>query len=201
MTEDLRVLFTAVFEPWVIGDGSYPPLIVGMPVNLSFEMSVGELAGAEQPESLHAAGDGEYAFTGTVLATYAEGDPIVAVQANELRFFIEGPRIASLAAGTRITGRGTLVVDYYAWAEYVDERDHPPNLFFDLIVRRIRRVAIPERFISRSAKRKSAPARLPPSEFGEVSQIESMVGGSFTDEFYLLDLETIDQSIPRTFIG
>lgn len=44
---------SAIFESWLMGDGSYPPLKVGQPVNLSFEMRVDDIEPAPASDEPH----------------------------------------------------------------------------------------------------------------------------------------------------
>ncbi len=192
----------AILESWVIPDGSYPPFAVGMPVNLSFEMAVRQISiNAAAEDSFESNGEGEYSFAGRVLAKYNGGDPLAVVEASGFRFFLEGTRAQELRPGERVQGLGSLVVDYYIWVEYVNERREAPDLFYNLGVRRIRRVQIPDSLVSRHATGKALPARVAPSEFGAITELQTMVGQEFDEEFYLLDLETTDLAVPRTFSG
>jgi hypothetical protein len=194
---------TAILESWVIPDGSYSPFGVGMPVNLSFGMGVRELStDAGVADAFESRGDGEYSFAGRVLATYCDVEPLAVVQADGFRFYLEDAQAAELRAGDPVQGVGTLEVDYYVWVENVDELPEPPDLFYNMVVRRIRRVQIPESFISRNEIQhsKSLPCRVAPADFGEVIELLTMEGQDFDEEFYLLDLETIDREVPRSFL-
>src|SRR5712691_9222753 len=104
---------TAILESWVIPDGSYPPFTVGMPVNLSFEMAVRELApNATAPDSFEAIGDAEYSFAGRVLKIYNGSDPLAVIETVGFRFFLEGTLAQQLRSGESVHGLGSLVVDY-----------------------------------------------------------------------------------------
>ena len=101
----------------------------------------------------------------------------------------------------RVTGKGTLLLDYYIWVENLARYLNPPDIFFILEVTRIRKVQIPERFIHRSEKGKSGPTRVSPADFGIVIDLETMVGQKFDEEFYLVDFNEINRrDVPRTFL-
>ena len=139
------VKLTAVFESWHIADGNYPPLRRGQHVNLSFEVepSVIDRLPSSEPDSFVHLGGGEYEFAGTVLRIYSDdvSDPVVVVSCGELRFYMN--RSLSLNTGHRVHGRGKLLLDHYLWVEFLDRYPNPPDLFYQLIVERIKRVQIP----------------------------------------------------------
>ncbi|HLJ45604.1 MAG TPA: hypothetical protein VKU01_06335 [Bryobacteraceae bacterium] len=197
---------TAVFESWHLGDGNYPPLRRGQQVNLSFEIYPFETArgDANHSDSFTHLGGGSYEFKGSILRAY-DDDPqevVMIVQSGDFRFYINRP--LGLKLGDPVVGRGTLMFDHYLWVEFLDHYPDPPDLFFQLVVHRIRRVQIPERFVTRHERGKSFPASLSPTEYGEkdVTEIETMEGQSFEEAFCLVDLtqEGVSGSIPRTFV-
>jgi hypothetical protein len=200
------VKLTAVFESWHIGDGNYPPLKRGQQVNLSFEINPSDIeqADSDQAESFVHLGGGEYEFTGTVLRIYADGpqDVVVVVSSGGFRFYINRP--LRLDVGQRVRGSGTLLLDHYLWVEFLDRYTNPPDLFYQLVVERIRRVQIPESFVVRNQNGKTLPASLAATAYGEehIVEIETMEGQAFDEEFYLLDLteEGIRGQLARTFI-
>ncbi len=191
---------TAVFEEWFIGDGNYPPLYKGMAVNLSFQVQPDFVSPAKSSEKLSFThlGDAEYDFCGEVLRIY---DNLAIIDTGAFRFYIETPEVSKFTPGLRLSGSGTLLLDYYIWVEFLDRYLNPPDIFFTLEVTRIRKVQIPEDFITRYEKGKSGPTRLPPEDFGIISEIETMAGQKSDEVFYLVDfIETDRRDVPRTFL-
>lgn len=197
---------TTVFESWHIGDGNYPPLRKGQQVNLSFEISPTDVdrADSNQDDSLVHLGSGQYEFTGSVLRRYAN-DPqevVTVVRSGDFRFYIN--HALSLNEGDRVRGSGMLLLDHYLWVEFLDQYKDPPDLFYQLLVERIRRVRIPYPFIALHEHGKAMPTSLAPIDYGPeyVVEIETMEGQAFDEEFYLLDLtdDGICRQVARTFI-
>lgn len=186
---------TAIFELWTIGDGSYPHLNLGMDVNLSFEMSLFDLRKGDGGSYLDAIGCAEYAFGGMVTQRYEDPEPLVVVDAGAIRFFCEGPLVRLLQKGDVIRGKGTLVVDYYSWAETVDQREDPPDIFYNLVIQRIRKITIP-----------SQGSKLPgPPTWRSIScdsavQVTSTLTGEKKGIVFILDLKTVDRLVPHTFL-
>jgi hypothetical protein len=123
----------AVFETWHLGDGNYPPLKRGDLVNLSFEVEPDELVHADStaPDRFHHRGLAEYDFTGLVLSVYGGEEyssPIVVVEAENFRFYMNSPRTVPFRASERVTGRGTLGLDHYLWVEFLSRYPDPPVL-------------------------------------------------------------------------
>ena len=127
-------------------------------------------------------------FSATVLGRY---DGLVALAAGGLRFYVHGPVADRLEAGTHIQGRGTLLLDHYAWFEGVGAFKDPPDLFYDAKVVRIRSVQIPERFVHRHDKGKVLPTRVESGNYSpkHVKELTTMKGQEFDEEFYLVDLD------------
>ena len=196
---------TAVFESWHVGDGTYPPLRRDQLVRLSFELQLGHpfIPMTETTGELEHCGDAVYRGHGLVLRRYSESSPAIAViEANNFRFYVHGTAAERAIPGTWVGFEGTLLLDHYAWVEFLGRYADPPDLFYNLRVTRIRRVTIPERFVSRGGGGKSYPTHVGPTEFGKSEDLETMEGQDFEEEFYVLDfnskgLEPAD--IPRTF--
>jgi hypothetical protein len=199
------VKLTAIFESWHIGDGNYPPLRRGQQVNLSFEVDPSAIdpAVSGEVDSFIHLGDGEYEFTGTILRIYSDDSdtPVVVVGCGDFHFYMNRP--LRLTDGERVRGRGMLLLDHYLWVEFLDRYSSPPDLFYQLIVERIRRVQIPPPFIARHAAGKSLPASVPSTlyDLAHVQEIETMEGQAFDEEFYLLDLDdqAVRTQVAKTF--
>lgn len=196
---------TAVFESWHIGDGNYPPLRKGQAVNLSFELEPSKIeeASLDIPESFESLENAEYRFCGTVVRVY-EG--LMILQACDFLFYLASSEKHQCREGRRYCGIGTLLLDHYSWVECLAHYDNPPNLFYNLEVKRILRVNVPEKFITRHEKGKSFPTRLVPSDYSisDVGELDTMAGQSFDEEFYIIEFDDsgLEGSIfPRTFIS
>ncbi len=195
------MVIEAIFELWLVGDGSYPHLAVGMHVSLSFEMALLQLGNDDNDSQLISIRDTEYSFAGTVIARYEEPEPLVVIEAGNFRFFSEGQLMTDLRLGDKVSGEGVLVVDYYAWAEYVDVRPAAPDIFSTFAVRRIRRAQIPAHLVHVAGSRKSYPTRVRIADCSDISEVKTTAAINDDSAFYVLDLETIDQMVPRTFIS
>jgi hypothetical protein len=200
---------TAVFESWHIGDGNYPPLKVGQAVNLSFQVEpVGKLERTDQALMFDLADDAECAFVGEVIRIYRQPTerPLGVFQAGAFRFYIEDESIPNFAVGHKVRGAGTLLFDYYIWVEFLHEYAEPPNLFYTLEVKRIRKVTLPIGFVTRRVRAVGHPTRLRGDQYaaGDIQDLESMEGQKFGPEFYLIDLDSegvSETNVPKTFLG
>ena len=200
---------SAVFETWHIGDGNYPPLNVGEPVNLSFEIEPEQiaLAGLETNPELRHLGQARYQFSGRVLRVYREGSghPIVVIEAGSFRFYVHSPKAAAFSSGDRISGLGTLLFDHYIWVEFLSRYLNPPDLFYTLRVTKISRYRLPERFISRSSTGGVAyPTRVDLADYAldDISEVNSTGDEDFVS--YVLDFSDENlpsQPTPRTFMS
>lgn len=173
---------TAIFEEWYLGDGIYPQLRRGQFVKLAFELEPQRVefsSGAAQPYFERLA-DAEYRFRGTVLV--AEGfpprrlPPIVEVTTR--RFALANPWELHIPAGALLEGDGTLKLDTDGWALALRDGRHgdPLDLFLALRLERIRRVTVPERFVSRNSNGVGGPTYVSAHEYaaGDVDDIEQM---------------------------
>lgn len=196
---------TAIYESWHIGDGNYPPLSRGELVRLSFELQPTLLVPhpATPERRLEHLGDAEYRGLAHVLSRYqVEDDPLVVLDAGPLRFYVYTPDAAPLTPGDCVEFAGTLLLDHYIWAEYLHTYPDPPDLFYNLRVTRIRKVGVPERFVSRHERGKTLPTRVAPADFEDTEELATMDGQGFDEEFFIIDfddtgLERAD--IPLTF--
>jgi hypothetical protein len=90
--------------------------------------------------------------------------------------------------------------------EFLHEYAEPPNLFYTLQVKRIRKVTLPTEFVTRNVRTVGHPARLCGDQYAasDIQDLESMEGQNFGPEFYLIDLESegvSETNVPKTFIG
>jgi hypothetical protein len=65
-----------------------------------------------------------------------------------------------------------------------------PDLFYSLRVARIRKISVPDKFVSRHEKGKSLPRRVGPGDFAHVEELASMEGQPFDEEFYVIDFDS-----------
>src|SRR5271166_2741135 len=140
-----------------------------MLVNLSFELmpnKIGIVHG-DQQEVMKQIRDAEYEFCGSVLRVYSGDETIVVVQMGDFRCYINtfSSLPLRLKESDRIAGQGRLLLDHYIWVEYLHKYKDPPDLFYNLAVKQIRAVAIPEEFIQRGEKGYSHPCSLSPDQY------------------------------------
>lgn len=201
---------TAIFESWHVDDGNYPPFDKGQLVNLSFELEPRKMeeVSLSFPESFEHLGNGEYRCCGTVQKVYRgqDQDTVVIIQTGDFRFYILSEESDRYEQGRRYCAEGTLLLDHYLWVEFLDSYEDPPDLFFNLEVRRILRVRIPERFVARHDKGKSLPTRLVPEDYSasHVVELDTMKGQSFDEEFFVIEFDSSrpeGRDIPRTFLS
>jgi len=200
---------TAIFEEWHLGDGNYPPLNKGRMVNLSFEIEPTTIE--IKDDGLHtdefsSIGEATYQFSGRVLRVYDElGDVIVVVQANGFKFYIDWlSKESPPSVGNTIRGRGQLLLDHYAWVEFLKEYEDPPDLFYNFKVTRIRAVRVPASFVQRHEKGYSSPTSLTPDQYPTANtvEVEDMKSNDFEVGFYIVDFDDEglkEVQIPRTF--
>jgi hypothetical protein len=194
-----------IFEEWYLGDGTYPPLHRGQKVNLSFYTFTKDIQVADkQPTYLKQIKDADYSFCGQVIRTYKQDDAqLVIVDVGALKFYMEIRKDSlSLSIGQFICGSGPILIDYYAWVEYLSSYEDPPELFYNFSVSKIRKVKIPEKFIYRNDKGMSHPTSLssPDYSLNDIVEIENMADDDGSTSFYLLDLKAIDEPISKTFL-
>ena len=199
---------TALFESWHIWDGNYPPLTRGQLVRLSFELQVARLTalGANAAPLMEQEDGADYRIVAQLVRVYGQGEDRFGVyDTGSFRFYVDHRQAASLSLGTWVELDGTLALDHYLWAEFLDQYPNPPDLFYTLRVERIRRIPIPESEIARSdSGGKAMPTRIAPEEFPSVDELETMEGQTFDEEFYLIDLSSEGVAagdVPFTFIG
>ena len=202
---------TAVFEHWHLGDGNYYAFAVGDAVRLSFEFDIDhmELALPDAPVSVEQIRDAEYAVTARVIRRYADGidSPFPVLDAGTLRFYVPSRLASELLPNSVVHLRGTFALDHYLWVEFLDRYADAPNLFYDVRVVRIRRVAIPESFIHKTERSMSFPTSLRPEDYSsdgyeDVAKVEKRSDGP---SFSLIDFETLPAgsvgSTRPTFFG
>ena len=185
-------VLSAMLEAWTINDGNYPEISVGMHVNLAFEMGSLCLDARSVANGWVHLGDARYRFGGTIRQRYDEPEPLVVVTAGSLTFFSEGHALSGFREGETIAGEGTLVVDYYAWTENAGERRDPTDIFYNLVVERIRELQMPHVTL----RGKSVPHRIGPG----IEVLETNAHQHST-ALYLVDFRVVEQAVPRTFLS
>ena len=134
------------------------------------------------------ADDAECAFVGEVIRIYRQPSeqPLGVLQVGEFRFYVQGESITNFAVGDQVAGAGTLLFDYYIWVEFLNEYAEPPNLFYTLQVKRIRKV------------------RGDQYSADDIQDLQLMESQNFDGRFYLIDLDSegvAETNIPKTFLG
>jgi hypothetical protein len=200
------VRITAIFEKWYIGDGTYPPFRRHQFVNVAFEMNPQRLfPGDGEVSRFQHDGNAEYAFTGIVPRHYRDDEtPVLVIEADGFRFYICEGAVPpeNFQQGQLVSGRGTLTLDHYLWAEFgIKYEIDPPNLFYTLRVARITEMQIPATHITRSDSGWAAPTWVPAGEVQNSHELESMDQGEWEDGFYVVEYDDEGigkQVIPRT---
>jgi hypothetical protein len=202
---------TAVFEHWHLGDGNYYAFAVGDNVRLSFELDIDqlELASPDAPVSVEQIRDAEYAVTARVIRRYADGidSAFPVLDAGTLRFYVPSELASELLPNSTVRVRGALSLDHYLWVEFLDRYADAPDLFYDLRVARIRRIAIPESFVRKTKRSISFPTSLRPDDYTsdsyeDVARVDERSDGpSFSlIDFEMLPAGSVDLARP-TFYG
>jgi len=150
-------------------------------------------------------GNAEYEFSGTVLRHYREQKPhVLLIEAGGFRFYVSSgvTPFDDIQQGKRVSGRGTLTLDHYLWAEFGHKYDcDPPNLFYTLRVARITEVEIPTTHIRRSETGWAAPTWVSAREVQNSREVESMDERKWEVGFFEVeyDDEGVEEHVvPRT---
>ena len=188
---------TAVFEHWHLGDGNYCAFAVGDKVRLSFELDIDqiELTSPNAPLSIEQIRDAQYVVSARVIRRYADGidSQFPVFDAGTLRFYVPSSLASDLPPDSTVRMRGAFALDHYLWVEFLDRYADAPDLFYDVRVVRIRRIAIPEQFVRRAERSMSFPTSLRPEDYAsdsyeEVARVEER---SDRPSFSLIDFETL----------
>jgi len=165
------------------------------PAPMPEPMPAAEPAAPGAAESVCQLRDAEYDITARVIRRYDDGvsSPFPVFEAGWFRFYSPSAAVAGLAEGNSVRLRGTLALDHYMWVEFLGRYRDPPDLFYNVRVRRVRRVAIPTGFVQRGERSISHPAALAPGDYDadaveEVQAVEQTEAGP---AFSLLDLELL----------
>ena len=188
---------TAVFEHWHLGDGNYRAFAVGDEVRLSFELDLNHIEPAPKgaPESFERVRDADYAATARVIRSYALNveSTFPVFEAAGFRFYSPSARASGLVAGRMVRLRGRLALDHYQWVEFLERYPDPPDLFYNLRVARIRRIAIPAHFVRRSERGVVYPTSVRPKDYHEDSyrDVQRVAEGEGGPAFSLIDFEAL----------
>ena len=195
----MKIRLSAIFQTWHVWDGSRP-LRKGQLVKLSFEVRPVNLkwaAGADSSDRFEDLGFGWCRFSGELVEVANRKDVYVTlnVQGGGFRFHINFVEATLSARGARVAGEGFLLLapDYALVQDPPGRHDRDVLTGTDYIleVRRIRKVAIPDHFISRGQSGWSAPNYLKPGDYSasDVEELETMEGQLFNQEFYVIDFD------------
>jgi len=200
---------TVGFDSGLIDDRSYPPLQVGQTVNLSFQVELtSPLEKTGESIDFQVAADAECVFVADVLRIYRlpTEQPLGIVQAGDFRFYIEGNDIIEFKVGDRISGAGSLVVDYYIWVEFLDKYEDAPSLFYKMKVERLRKISIRSLASMIHWRRASFSERLRGERYADaqIEDVASMNEHGSEYRLYLVNLDdrnVIEADVPKTFLG
>jgi len=108
--------------------------------------------------------------------------------------------------GDRISGAGSLEVDYYIWVEFLEEYKEAPNLFYKMKVERLRKLVIRSTPPMIHWRKASFSERLRGDRYtdAEIQDVTSMNEQGPEDSFYLVDLDdrhVMAGEVPKTFLG
>ncbi len=179
----------AVFQTWHIGDGNYPPLEKERLVNLSFELEEIGIAASEgkRAEEFAHTGGGFHRFRARVLRLYTgavehSDTSLFVLESRGFRFYISlnGAVPDDLRGSSVVEGTGYLVLDSYDWVQFLEWYDDPPDLFYQL---RVRRIWKPRDYAS-SFNPENA------------EEIDTMMGRAFRSEPYYV-VEFTSEGVPR----
>jgi len=161
----------AVFEDWLLEDGTYPPLEKGQKVNLSFWIDLNEIKIEENNiYEFEQIKYSEYNFCGKII--YKHPNHII-FDAGYFKFYTEKKDIVNISVGQFIKGNGILKVNpYIDWTEVLDKNKNRPDIFYNLIIDKIFELKTPEKYITRKGGSESGPSSLPINEYINVDKKE-----------------------------
>ncbi|MDR2033457.1 MAG: hypothetical protein LBP89_02360 [Helicobacteraceae bacterium] len=186
-----------ILEEWAIEDGNYPLLNKNDKLNIAFEMEFYDFEIVKKEEYLFEnIKYSEYNFCGKIIYKYSN---IIIVDTGIMKFYVESKN--NLKIGKFIKGNGKLLIDCYVWAENINKYKNCPDIFYNVLIKKLFSVKISEKFIKRFDGGISYPSSLKSNDINEkdIIEIEKMKGNEKYDMFFLLKLEQIDEEIKRTF--
>jgi hypothetical protein len=196
-------LFT-LLEKWVLEDGNYPHFRKNNKVNLAFYIKPYDFFIAKNRQyKFTQIKYYEYDFCGKIIYKYSDGLlDIIVVDTNEFKFYMElNKNIKNTKIGNFIQGRGKLLIDYYNWAKNMNEYKNHPDIFYNLIIEKIYSIKIPEKFIKTNENTVSYPSSLKIEDinYDDINEIEETNTKNNQYEFYLIELNEIDEQMRMTF--
>jgi hypothetical protein len=195
---------STILEEWVIIDGNYPHFKKNSKVNLAFYLNPYDFYITKKREYLFKQIKYyEYIFSGKIIYKYVgELLDIIVVDTNNFKFYMElNKKSKNNKIGNFIQGKGRLLIDYYIWAENINDYDNHPNIFYNLVVEKIYSIKIPERFtkISKESVSVHTLIKVGDINYDDIKEIEGTDKKNTEYEFYLMELNEIDEQIKMTF--
>jgi hypothetical protein len=190
----------AILEEWVIEDGNYPSFRKNDKTNLAFYVepyNFNITANAKQLfEQIKYA---EYNFCGKIIYKYKS---IIVADTGIFRFYMEINKIKNNTIGKYIQGKGKLLIDYYVWTENIDKHKNHPNIFYNLVVKKIYSIKIHEKFLKKFDGGISFPASLKNDDINvsDIIEIEGTDINFLKKVYFIIVLNEINEQIKRTFL-
>ena len=165
-----------ILEGWLIPDDRYPPFRKNDLVKLAFSIEESELKESDSTELYFRKLEGVafYEFNAKAIGIYDYTDTIslIAFDAGSFRFNIAPFELNDIKTGKFYTGRGTLLVDYFFWAENSKEYKSLPNLYYKFRINKIEKIVIPEEFKNKNEDIIVHKTKLPHEESLKTPKIE-----------------------------
>ena len=165
-----------ILEGWLIPDERYPVFRKNDLVKLAFSIEETELKESDSTELYFRKIEGVafYEFNAKAVGIFNHTDTIslIAFDAGSFKFYIAPYETNDLKKGKFYTGRGTLLVDYFFWAENSKEYKSLPNLYYKFRINKIEKIVIPEEYKNKSDDIIVHKTKLSPEEGVKVPKIE-----------------------------
>lgn len=198
-----------ILEGWLIPDERYPPFRKNDLVKLAFSIEETELkeSGSTELYFRKLEGVAFYEFNAKAVGIFNHTDTIstIAFDAGSFKFYIAPYQTNDLKKGKFYTGRGTLLVDYFFWAENSKEYKSLPNLYYKFRINKIEKIVIPEEYKNKSDEMEVFMTKLPPEESAQVFREEVHFTGDDKDicsSYFVLSMTDEgmeNEKIPRSY--
>lgn len=165
-----------ILEGWLIPDERYPPFKTDDLVKLAFSIEETELKESDSTELYFRKLEGIalYEFNAKAVGIFDYSDTIstIAFDAGIFKFYIVSYETNDFKKGKFYTGRGTLLVDYFFWAENSKCHKYLPNLYYKFRINKIEKIVIPEEYKNKSEDIIVHKTKLSPEEEVKAPKIE-----------------------------
>jgi len=199
----------AIMEGWLLADDRYPPFRKDDLVKLAFSIEETELKESDS-DTLYfrqIKGAAFYEFNARAIEIYPSTDSItlIAFDAGNFKFYI-APYITDDFKKDKIyTGKGTLLVDYFFWAENSKYHKYLPNLYHKFRIRKIESITIPESSKIKTDEMEVFKTKLPPEKSAKAVRKEIPIARGDKDvcgRYFVLSMtnEGLEhERIPRSY--